>query len=106
MKLALYYQKALDQVRNVLEAYFLVDYLTTHQGKIAEWKAADKSARIADFGPGIIRTALDKRVHQRAAQEDLRPNLGVCFARVVPWDVARRNRQTAWSGRHHRALRC
>jgi hypothetical protein len=25
-----YYQKALDQVRGVLETYFLVDYLTTH----------------------------------------------------------------------------
>jgi hypothetical protein len=46
-----YYQKALDQVRDVFETYFLVDYLTTPQGKIAEWKAADKKARIAHFGP-------------------------------------------------------
>lgn len=63
IKLALsgYYQKAFDQVRDVLETYFLVDYLTTHPGKVQEWKAADKRARIAHFGPGFIRTALDKR---------------------------------------------
>jgi hypothetical protein len=34
---------------------------SAHQGKITEWKAADKRACIAHFGPGIIRTALDKR---------------------------------------------
>lgn len=63
VKLALsgYYQKAFDQVRDVLETYFLVDYLTTHRVKIAEWKVADKKARIAHFGPGFIRNALDKR---------------------------------------------
>ena len=63
VKLALsgYYQKAFDQVRDVLETYFLVDYLTTYPEKIQEWKAADKKKRISCFGPGIIRTALDKR---------------------------------------------
>ncbi len=63
IKLALsgYYQKAFDHVRDVLETYFLADYLTTYPEKIAEWKAADKKARIAHFGPGIIRNALDKR---------------------------------------------
>ena len=42
VKLALsgYYQKAFDQVRDVLETYFLVDYLTTYPAKIAEWKVA------------------------------------------------------------------
>jgi hypothetical protein len=63
IKLALsgYYQKAFDQVRDVLETGFLLDYLATYPEKIAEWKAADKKARIAHFGPGVIRTALDKR---------------------------------------------
>jgi hypothetical protein len=56
-----YYQKAFDVVRDILETGFLVDYLTTYPDKIAEWKAADKKARIAHFGPGIIRNALDRR---------------------------------------------
>ena len=63
VKLALsgYYQKAFDQVRDLLETYFLVDYLTTFPEKIVEWKMADKKPRIAHFGPGIVRTALDRR---------------------------------------------
>jgi hypothetical protein len=40
-----YYQEAFDQVRDVLETGFIVDYLTTHPEKIAEWKAADKTCR-------------------------------------------------------------
>lgn len=39
----------------------MVDYLRTYPEKIAEWKAADKKKRIALFGPGKIRTALDAR---------------------------------------------
>ncbi len=63
IKLAMsgYYQKAFDQLRDVIETYFLVDYLSTYPEKIAEWKAADKKKRIADFGPGKIRNALDAR---------------------------------------------
>ena len=63
VKLALsgYYQKALDHVRDVIETYFLVDYLSTYPEKIDEWKRADKKKRISHFGPGIIRSALDKR---------------------------------------------
>lgn len=63
VKLALsgYYQKAFDQVRDVIETYFLVDYLSTHPEKIDEWKRADKKKRISHFGPGVIRNALDKR---------------------------------------------
>ncbi len=48
-------------MRDILETGFLLDYLRTYPDKIAEWKAADKKARIAHFGPGIIRNALDKR---------------------------------------------
>jgi hypothetical protein len=63
IKLALsgYYQKAFNQMRDVIETYFLVDYLSTHPKKIDEWKRADKKKRISHFGPGIIRNALDKR---------------------------------------------
>jgi hypothetical protein len=63
IKLALsgYYQKAFDQIRDIIETYFLVDYLTTYPDKIVDWKLADKKKRISAFGPGIIRTALDKR---------------------------------------------
>jgi hypothetical protein len=63
IKLALsgYYQKAFDQVRDVIETYFLVDYLSTYPEKIDEWKRADRNKRISHFGPGFIRNALDKR---------------------------------------------
>lgn len=63
IKLALsgYYQKAFDQVRDVIETYFLVDFLSTYPGKIDEWKLADKKKRVSHFGPGFIRKALDKR---------------------------------------------
>jgi hypothetical protein len=63
IKLAMsgYYQKAFDQVRDILETYFLVDYLITYPEKIAVWKVADKKQRISQFGPGVVRTALDKR---------------------------------------------
>ena len=42
-KLALsgYYQKAFDQVRDLIETYFLVDYLSTYPDKIEEWKLAE-----------------------------------------------------------------
>ena len=63
VKLALsgYYQAAFHQVRDVIETHFLVDYLSTYPEKIDEWRGADKRKRIAQFGPGIIRNALDKR---------------------------------------------
>jgi hypothetical protein len=63
VKLALsgYYQNAFHGARDILETGFLVDFLTTYPTKIPEWKAADKKARIAHFGAGIIRNALDKR---------------------------------------------
>jgi hypothetical protein len=63
IKLALsgYYRKAFHQVRDVLETSFLVDYLSTYPEKIDKWRRADKKARIVHFGPGIMRSALDKR---------------------------------------------
>jgi hypothetical protein len=63
IKLALsgYYQAAFHQVRDVIETQFLVDYLSTYPEKIDEWRRADKRKRVALFGAGIIRNALDKR---------------------------------------------
>ncbi len=63
IKLALsgYYQKAFHQVRDLIETYFLVDYLRSFPERIEEWKKADKKTRIAQFGPGVIRKALDER---------------------------------------------
>lgn len=63
IKLALsgYYQTAFHQVRDVIETYFLVDYLSTNPEKIDEWKRTDKKKRISHFGPAFIRNALDKR---------------------------------------------
>ncbi len=70
IKLALsgYYQKAFDQVRDLIETYFLVDYLTTYPEKIEAWKNAHKKTRILHFGPGIIRSALDKRDHHTSGE--------------------------------------
>ncbi len=63
VKLALsgYYQNAFAQMRDVIETYFLVDYLSTYPEKIEEWKHADKKKRISHFGPGLVRNMLDKR---------------------------------------------
>lgn len=63
IKLALsgYYQKAFVHVRDIVETYFLVDYLRSNPDKIATWKGATKKQRLTDFGPGRIRDALDKR---------------------------------------------
>jgi hypothetical protein len=53
IKLALsgYYQKAFGQVRDVIETYFLVDYLSTYPKEIDEWKCADRKKRISHFVP-------------------------------------------------------
>jgi hypothetical protein len=63
IKLALsgYYQKAFDQLRDVIETSFLVDYLSTYPAEIDEWRRADRKKRMSHFGPARIRNALDKR---------------------------------------------
>jgi hypothetical protein len=63
IKLALagYYQKAFVHVRDIVETYFLVDYLRSNPDKVTVWKNATKKQRLNDFGPGRIRAALDKR---------------------------------------------
>src|SRR5436309_3406038 len=63
IKLALsgYYQKGFGQIRDVIETYFLVDYLSTYPEKIDEWRRADKKKRMSNFGPGFTRSELDKR---------------------------------------------
>ena len=96
IKLALsgYYQRAFDQVRDVIETYFLVDYLSTYPEKIDEWKLADKKKRISHFGPGIIRNALDKRDGHMSGERKriLRFDLGTCIARFVPRNIANDDR--------------
>jgi hypothetical protein len=50
-----YYRKALDQVRDVLETYFLVDYLTTHRAKVAEWRQQpNRLIRLRLDHPGTV----------------------------------------------------
>jgi hypothetical protein len=63
IKLAMagYYQGAFVHVRDVIETYFLVDYLSTYPAEIDEWRRADRKKRMAQFGAGRIRNALDKR---------------------------------------------
>jgi hypothetical protein len=63
IKLALsgYYQKAFVHLRDILETYFLVDYLRSSPEQIAVWKNADNRALKRDFSPMPIREALDKR---------------------------------------------
>jgi hypothetical protein len=63
IKLALsgYYQKAFDQVRDVIETGFLIDYLISHPSEIAGWRSADKKVRMNRFSPAAIRRALDTR---------------------------------------------
>jgi hypothetical protein len=63
VKLALsgYYQKAFVHLRDILETYFLVDYLRSNPAQIAAWKNADNRTLRRDFSPMRIREALDKR---------------------------------------------
>ncbi|WP_305646212.1 hypothetical protein [Nitrosomonas sp.] len=56
-----YYQSAFAHVRDIFETVALLDYLHTNPSQIAQWKASDKKQRIAQFGPGAIRNALNTR---------------------------------------------
>jgi hypothetical protein len=56
-----YYQAAFALVRDIFETVGLLDYLHTNPSQIAVWKASDKKQRIAEFGPGAIRNALNSR---------------------------------------------
>jgi hypothetical protein len=63
IKLALsgYYQKAFVHVRDILETYFLVDYLRSSPAQISVWKNSDNKKLKKDFSPLRIREELDKR---------------------------------------------
>jgi hypothetical protein len=61
LSLSGYYQSAFALVRDILETVALLDYLHTNQSQIVVWKASDKKQRIAQFGPGAIRNALNSR---------------------------------------------
>ncbi len=56
-----YYQKAFVHVRDILETYFLVQYLRSNPAEISVWKQADKRQLKKDFSPWRIRGELDKR---------------------------------------------
>jgi hypothetical protein len=59
--LAGYYQKAFVHIRDIVETYFLVDYLRSNPEKVSVWKSADKRQRSREFSPRRIREELDKR---------------------------------------------
>jgi hypothetical protein len=63
LKLSLsgYYQSAFALVRDIFETVALLDYLHTNPNRIAVWKTSDRKQRIAEFGPGAIRNALNSR---------------------------------------------
>jgi hypothetical protein len=63
IKLALsgYYQKSFMHLRDILETYFLVDYLRSNPAQIVVWKNADNRTLKRDFSPMRIREVLDKR---------------------------------------------
>lgn len=56
-----YYQSAFALVRDVYETVLLLDYFRSYPEKITVWESADKKARLKDFGPAVIRKALDDR---------------------------------------------
>jgi hypothetical protein len=63
IKLALsgYYQTAFQQLRDLDETSFLIDYLKTYPEKIDKWRGADKKQREELFAPRVLRKALDER---------------------------------------------
>lgn len=63
LKLALagYYQKPFVHVRDIVETYFLADYLRSNSDKISVWKNSTKKQRLSEFSPRRIREELDKR---------------------------------------------
>ncbi len=56
-----YYQNATFQLRDILETAFLLDFLRSDVGLVAEWRTSDKKARKKKFSPIAIRSALDDR---------------------------------------------
>ena len=56
-----YYQTSALQQRDLLETIFLLDYFETDRTRIAGWRGSDKQARQKNFGPAVVRKALDER---------------------------------------------
>jgi hypothetical protein len=48
-------------VRDIVETYFLVDYLRSNADKISVWKSASKKQRLTEFSSRRIREEPDKR---------------------------------------------
>ncbi|MGF1620863.1 MAG: hypothetical protein ACFCUR_09635 [Rhodomicrobiaceae bacterium] len=63
LKLALsgYFQNSALVMRDILETIFLIDLFSMDRSLIAKWRVADKQARMREFSPIKVRTALDDR---------------------------------------------
>ncbi|MEH7907420.1 hypothetical protein V7798_07550 [Rhizobium laguerreae] len=56
-----YYQAAGSHIRDILETSFLLDYFSTDQALIQDWKNADEGTRNKEFNQAKIRKVLDSR---------------------------------------------
>jgi hypothetical protein len=56
-----YYQSAFSAIRDLLETFFLLDYLVSNRDQIPIWNAATKHQLKGKFGPNAVRNALDIR---------------------------------------------
>ncbi|MGC2520041.1 MAG: hypothetical protein WA373_13155 [Burkholderiales bacterium] len=61
LSLSGYYQQAFALVRDVFETVALLDYMQSCPEQLAVWRRSNKSQRIAKFGPGAIRNAMNTR---------------------------------------------
>lgn len=56
-----YYQAAGQQIRDILETAFLLDYFSTDSSLIQKWKLVSEQGRMKEFNLAKIREALDTR---------------------------------------------
>ena len=54
-----YYQNAAMIIRDILETVFLLHFFALYPDKILQWRNSEKGARMKEFSPVKIRTALD-----------------------------------------------
>lgn len=59
--LAGYYQNSVMIQRDILETGFLLDYFSIYPSKISDWRNSNSKGRQKNYGPGIIRSKLNKR---------------------------------------------
>lgn len=56
-----YYQAAALQIRDLIETFFLLDYLNTDHALIAEWRVANDDDRYKKFRPKKVRDKINSR---------------------------------------------